>query len=730
MPLSTDFPGSGTWLQGLWYRWAFSAFWQRFHITCLEYVGQKVGRIAMAPFLEHEHLVLNAGDNIAAQAALVRASPSPAIHIAQQVCDVDTVLRRAQSQDASIHISGVNLWFADAISRRKLAQLDAVCSALSIRHTCIGASANADALVAKLEVAFIFQWRKIPFSLPAPSSKGGTRLVTFRADSRDAHNRKRARHASVEGVGGLVSVARSHIRGVAIAAMVSEVNACTAAQTSSRIGTLAMVRPHICGWLAMAAAIVLCLIIVVRMASKRSGKTGTLPQATGKVALVWHTLQHRPCTNPDGHRWLANCRYEPTRCGAVWCGQVGCNVTIRCDCADPQTRSALHHGRSASSVSWRLVAVLLASLAMPQPVDGATYYGSVPGEQPNAIDLGWGVPLAGLDARAVKWYYETPMFYPPQVMPTVAEAVAALDTYMYDEDGRYDFAVRAVEYAAFEEGANAGQPRAFWRELTALQLRPMVVSGAVRIFYVAEVEPVDEPFWLEPPPGALDWEDFQPAGCDDCDLCGEPLPQGIGVQDWKGTGMHVCEHHECTLAVAPPVIDGRCFVRRSDGRQRSHCCAQRGGDSDVAAAWMRKRKHHLRPAAAGGCALAARQLLRTILVTAYDSVIEVIRYVAFRDIAPSMLFAADNLTSVANDPWQKPMPPVFLPSAPCSTGRSTAPARTVAVSSLFDAGRVGSTAQSNAAEETQRKSAQSVPFNHTNKGIDEYSVVSPSIPMR
>ena len=51
-------------------------------------------------------------------------------------------------------------------------------------------------------------------------------------------------------------------------------------------------------------------------------------------------LQPKPCTSQDGHRWLVDCRYEPPRCGAVWCGQVGCDVTIRCDCADPHIQGA------------------------------------------------------------------------------------------------------------------------------------------------------------------------------------------------------------------------------------------------------------------------------------------------------------------------------------------------------------------------------------------------------
>ena len=34
-----------------------------------------------------------------------------------------------------------------------------------------------------------------------------------------------------------------------------------------------------------------------------------------------------PCTNQAGHHWLAMCRYEPPRCGAAECGQIGCDVS-------------------------------------------------------------------------------------------------------------------------------------------------------------------------------------------------------------------------------------------------------------------------------------------------------------------------------------------------------------------------------------------------------------------
>ena len=208
---------------------------------------------------------------------------------------------------------------------------------------------------------------------------------------------------------------------------------------------------------------------------------------------------------------------------------------------------------------------------------------------------------------------EVPSFYLPQVMSPVAAAVAALDTYMFDEGGRYDFAVRAVENATLDEAEHDIRPQAYWRELSARQLRPMVLSGAARVFYVAEVEPVDNPF--KSGRSALDWEDFCPAGPTECALCGGFLPPGEGTSDWAGTGMHVCEHHE--YALCPPAIDERTFMRHGIGKggQRTHYCALRSVDSAVeTAAWARKRRHHLRPATAGSCALVARQLLRTILV--------------------------------------------------------------------------------------------------------------------
>ena len=63
-------------------------------------------------------------------------------------------------------------------------------------------------------------------------------------------------------------------------------------------------------------------------------------------------LQHKPCTSLEGHRWLVNCRYEPPRCSAVWCGQVGCDASSRCGCEDPQAHARVveHGGRQCESL--------------------------------------------------------------------------------------------------------------------------------------------------------------------------------------------------------------------------------------------------------------------------------------------------------------------------------------------------------------------------------------------
>ena len=87
---------------------------------------------------------------------------------------------------------------------------------------------------------------------------------------------------------------------------------------------------------------------MLRAASPERHRTGALEQQgrdrrspgcacvmAASAGAAAHRLHPRPCTSEEGHRWLVDCRYEPARCEAIQCGQVGCEVSIRCDCEDP-----------------------------------------------------------------------------------------------------------------------------------------------------------------------------------------------------------------------------------------------------------------------------------------------------------------------------------------------------------------------------------------------------------
>ena len=45
-----------------------------------------------------------------------------------------------------------------------------------------------------------------------------------------------------------------------------------------------------------------------------------MEQAAAPAIALAQRLQPRQCTSQEGHRWLVDCRYEPPRCGAAWCG--------------------------------------------------------------------------------------------------------------------------------------------------------------------------------------------------------------------------------------------------------------------------------------------------------------------------------------------------------------------------------------------------------------------------
>jgi hypothetical protein len=61
-------------MEGLWCRWPLTRFWQAFHITFLEYVGQREGELRMAPYVRYEPAVLRNSDNLAACVAQLKGS--------------------------------------------------------------------------------------------------------------------------------------------------------------------------------------------------------------------------------------------------------------------------------------------------------------------------------------------------------------------------------------------------------------------------------------------------------------------------------------------------------------------------------------------------------------------------------------------------------------------------------------------------------------------------------
>ena len=90
--------------------------------------------------------------------------------------------------------------------------------------------------------------------------------------------------------------------------------------------------------------VIIGIVIMARVAIRWAARTAAARQS----------LRDRPCTSSEGHRWLVNCRYEPPKCGAVWCGQLACDVTVRCDCADhqPQDGWANAPGVRGHNMEW------------------------------------------------------------------------------------------------------------------------------------------------------------------------------------------------------------------------------------------------------------------------------------------------------------------------------------------------------------------------------------------
>ena len=110
-------------------------------------------------------------------------------------------------------MAGRLLWFADAISRDKIIELNSVCHTLHIRHNNIGLNEQVRDFIGGLEVEMLFASADLGISLPSPANTGQGKVVRF---SEAARTRRRKRKATkqVEGIEGIVSTpqAVAHIR--------------------------------------------------------------------------------------------------------------------------------------------------------------------------------------------------------------------------------------------------------------------------------------------------------------------------------------------------------------------------------------------------------------------------------------------------------------------------------------------------------------------------------------
>ena len=191
-------------MEGLWCRWAITRFWQAFHITFLEYIGQRIGELRMAPYLRHEPAVLRNSDNMAACVAQLKGSKSTAIDTAHRFSKTNAALVDLDMRSFQNHMAGRLLWFADAISRDKLVELNSVCHTLHIRHKNVGLNEQVRDFIGGLEVEMLFVSADLRMALPSPANAGSGKVVRFETPVRPKPKRKRMAKRAVEGVLGLL----------------------------------------------------------------------------------------------------------------------------------------------------------------------------------------------------------------------------------------------------------------------------------------------------------------------------------------------------------------------------------------------------------------------------------------------------------------------------------------------------------------------------------------------
>ena len=231
-------PGGGAWFRGLYFRVPYSRFWQSFHITCTEALMQRAAQIGFYDYVSHEPLVCNGGDNIAAQSSLVKGSKSDDISCVDRVARRQPEIKSLAKVSVALHISGINLWFADAVSRFRIDTLLSVCAALRLRPVDIGVSTRVASFIAECEAELLHASPRRGLALPSVASSSRNGAVTILADSTSSRS-----YGLVETATG----AQRRSRSQPVAQRVSPSSAATAAKLNlaARLFTAALSLVHV-----------------------------------------------------------------------------------------------------------------------------------------------------------------------------------------------------------------------------------------------------------------------------------------------------------------------------------------------------------------------------------------------------------------------------------------------------------------------------------------------------
>jgi hypothetical protein len=127
---------------------------------------------------------------MAAFVAQLKGSKSTAIDTAHRFSRTNATLADLDLRSFQNHMAARLLWFADALSRNKIVELNSVCQhTLHIRHKNIGLNEQVRDFIGGLEVEMLFSFANLGKALPSPANASAGTIVRF---SNVAGKRRRA----------------------------------------------------------------------------------------------------------------------------------------------------------------------------------------------------------------------------------------------------------------------------------------------------------------------------------------------------------------------------------------------------------------------------------------------------------------------------------------------------------------------------------------------------------